>query len=288
MRTALGQRAYVAAAVDGSAESVAAARFAVGEAHLRGLAVLLVHAYPLESGRDAQEGRTLFDSATRAENVLNSTVAQLRVPAGLEISTRLFHGRAEDLLGAVGAESVLLVLGHQTPDQGGDELAPDGLSSHVLTQGSCPVVVVPEGWRPQPVGLPVMVAVDDADRADAALSVAFEEASLRRLDLTVLHVLEHEVDPRQMEEDPAMAATLQRWRAAYPDVRVRTVSEVGDPATVLHGTRIHAAVLVLGSPHVPWPTWSRSIVRRVLESHGCPTIVVGDDQVAAAGRALSR
>ena len=84
----------VVAGVDASAESLAAAHYAVASAAMRGGEVALVHAFPPPSARAGDEEAALSAARTTAEELLGAVAAQLIVPPDLRVSRKAESGDA--------------------------------------------------------------------------------------------------------------------------------------------------------------------------------------------------
>lgn len=262
------KRRYVTVGVNGSAPSDVAARFAAEEAALRGLTLLLVHAYEPHAG--LADGPLLLQRASDAESILNSTWAQLDPPASLTVESRLYQGRPVDLLRDVQAESMLLVLGHRPPL----ELAAQAVTSRVLHDADCCVAVTPTLWWAPKSHAQVVAGVDPTRMNHAVLGAAFEEASLRRVGLAVLHVVDDDdvraaISATTAESD----ADLRQWRTRYPEVPVHTTWQEGAPRDRL-SRPMDAAVLVIGQHHRGHQPLRHPLVSSIVGQQMVPTIVV--------------
>jgi nucleotide-binding universal stress UspA family protein len=147
--------------VDGSAGSVAALRWALAEAHLRGAPLRLVHAYQLphflvgEAGLGvggagipayASEDAERFSAASQAEarHVLASTLerADGETLAGVEVEQEIREGLAAPVLIEAGRGAALLVLGSR--GRGGFAgLLLGSVSQQCAQHPPCPVVILP-------------------------------------------------------------------------------------------------------------------------------------------------
>jgi nucleotide-binding universal stress UspA family protein len=108
----------------------------------------------------------------------------------------------------------------------------------------------------------VVVGVDGSPTSELAVALAFEEASLRNLDLVAVHTwidFSSEYDyayARQFvtgweeietEEQELLAQRLAGWREKYPDVTVTRVVVPNRPVPNLLEQAAHAQLLVVGS-----------------------------------------
>ena len=78
--------------VDASAESMAAARYAVAAAEMRGGDILLIHAFPAPSATAGDREAALVAARTKAEELLAAVAAHLIVPPGVKVHTKAEPG----------------------------------------------------------------------------------------------------------------------------------------------------------------------------------------------------
>lgn len=270
----LSGKTLLVAGVDASAESLAAAHYAVTAAELRGGDVLLVHAYPPPAG---VAGHTETKAArAAAEKLLAAVTAQLIVPPQLHVYTRAEPGDAVSVLKESADRAAMLVLGRDRVSWL-ERLLMGAVTSQVVGQVACPLVVVPRGRRtrlawPQ---LPVIVALDGETAPEPALKLAFEEARLRAARLIVLHAQPMSASVRDVTAAGLdLGKVLERWKLDHADVAVSTVIVSGDPDAQLVRWSRSAAVLVVGHPHqLGWESWTRSVARSVMKQTHCPLLV---------------
>lgn len=107
-----------------------------------------------------------------------------------------------------------------------------------------------------PAAAPVLVGIDGSPVSEAATAVAFEEASLRRVDLIALHVWsdfalfdmpEAELAAAQRRADETLSERLAGWQERYPDVHVRPVVALNRPVHQLLERSEAAQLTVVGS-----------------------------------------
>jgi nucleotide-binding universal stress UspA family protein len=261
------------AGVDASAESLAAAHYAVSAAELRGGDVVLVHAYPPAAAGAVGEAAA---ARATADELLAAVAAQLIVPPRMHVYTKAEPDDAVIVLKESAGRAAMLVLGREHVSWG-QRLLMGAVASQVVNQVACPLVVVPGGWRPRHAWprLPVIAALDGETSPEPALRLAFEEATLRDARLVVLHA-----EPMNASPDDVSAAgsdlgkVLERWKLDHADVAVSTVIVSGDPDAQLLRWSRSAAVLVVGHPHQRrWGPWTRSVARSVMKQTHCPLIV---------------
>jgi nucleotide-binding universal stress UspA family protein len=271
-----GER-IMAVGVDGSPESVAAARYAVQAASQRGFDLLLVHAYDLPSVHVPVDSALLNAFHESADRLVANVAAQLVVPSTMRIQTAVQPALPTELLVVVSRRVPLLVVG-QDHLTWGKRLMFGRVASQVAQRSECPVVVVPGGWRESPAGSdhPVVVALHEDSSAQAALRLAFEQANLLGTGLTALHAASGRSHQTKIAEQAAsMTEQLAGWKQDYPGVKVDSEVVVGEEdASLLQWSR-SAAVLVVERPQPHWwNSWTHSVVGAVLKQTHCPLVVV--------------
>ncbi|MBT2507429.1 universal stress protein [Streptomyces sp. ISL-98] len=252
------------AGLDGSAESLAAARWAAREALLRGSRLDLVHAeeYPTTAtvpmaGPDVQR--------RWADTLLHETADDLRNRhPELEITTRRVEGRPFEVLSAEAAAAEMLVLGSRGLGSiVGFLVGSVGMATISATEQ--PVVLVRAPSLPDeetPAGLPhgdVVVGVDIHQSCDKLLGFAFDEASRRGATLRVVHAwslpptysyasalepdIQLDVGQRVTQ---ALSNLLLPWRGRYPSVTVDEKSVAGPAAQQVLYAGDGAGLVVVG------------------------------------------
>ena len=131
--------------VDGSEGSLAALRFAIEEAKIRGVEVKAVNAWHVPpavyGGGWAPAGVDFDEFRKLAEASLEETVAKVGT-AGVSVTPILREGQPADILCAEAAEADLLVVGSR--GLGGFRgLLIGSVSQQVVHHAPCPVVVLP-------------------------------------------------------------------------------------------------------------------------------------------------
>jgi nucleotide-binding universal stress UspA family protein len=280
--------------VDGSAAPIRAARWAAVEAVRRNLPIRLVHAHAAPAFG--------CDSATRTQAVHDALFAKardwLRTAAVAVAATAPDVPVRADLrlvgpVPALTAESRrarLLVLGAR--GLGGlPGLMLGSTAEAVAGQAACPVAVIPAGPAPA-ADAPVVVGVDGSAFSDAAVAVAFDEASARKAPLIAVHAWSDQPmgDPfaRLPEGDDwareaggrLLAEQLAGWQDKHPEVAVRPVVTRDRPAFSLLAHASAAQLLVVGSQGRGGFAGMQlgSTSRAVLHGPPCPVIVARPEQ----------
>jgi nucleotide-binding universal stress UspA family protein len=247
--------------VDGSGESDAALRWAASEAQRHGAKLTVLHAYepgefaihtPLEDAHHRDIDRI-------ATAIVDSCVTEVHSLApAVRVWGETTHGGAAHCLIRVSDPGTMVVVGNR--GRGGFAgLLLGSVSQHVAAHASGPVVVVRKG-DDRPDG-PVVVGVDEVNDSEHTLSVAFEEAVLRRARLQVLHTyvlairtwgldLPPEVedeDVRRTAESDRLAAIVAPWREKFPAVPVELVTVEGQASARLVDGSATAQLVIVGS-----------------------------------------
>ncbi len=247
--------------VDGSAWSLHAVRWAAEEAALRRVPLRLVHSVPLSAIRRGGNFEALEDEGRRYVTQAQGGVRQIypEVTVDVEVHT----GDPVPVLVDLSRQARLLVVGSRGLGKFSDLLA--GSTAVALARhGHCPLAVIhgPIGEQAAARQGPVVVGVDGSPTSEAAVALAFEEASLRNLDLVAVHTwIDFSSDysyayARQFitdweeietEERELLAQRLAGWQEKYPDVTVKRVVTADRPVRHLLEQASHAPLLVVGS-----------------------------------------
>ena len=290
------RREPIVVGIDGSDATIHAVRWAAAEAARRGLPLRLVHAntMPVFGYPPMIETRSLHELMTEQARGWLRAAAETaaRAAPGVEVHTELRSTGPVPLLTEESRHARMVVVGSR--GLGGVPRLLLGSTAEGLTgHARCPVAVVPS--TPFPASdAPVVVGVDGSPVSDAAVAVAYDEASTRNVGLVAVHAWSDQpvTDPfallltledwAQVEdrERRALAEQLAGWRDKYPDVEVRRVLEKDRPAASLLAHAVDAQLLVVGSRGRGGFTSALlgSTSRAVLHHTPCPVIVVGPDR----------
>lgn len=258
---------WIIVAVDGSAPSDAAVRWAAQEAAMRNAPLMLLHAVapltpvgglgygqvplPSQYGDLAKEfGQGVLDSARR-------TVDEAVAPhEGLTVRAELVTGRPIPALIDVTKDAQMLVVGCR--GQGAFSRALFGsVSTALIHHAHCPVAVLHESAEQTvPGDGPVVVGVDGSQASDLATAMAFDEASRRGADLVAVHAwIDTDtaalLDIAWTDFQPEAEATLSKCLAGlterYPNVVVERRVVFDQPARHLIEAAKSAQLVVVGS-----------------------------------------
>jgi nucleotide-binding universal stress UspA family protein len=162
----------------------------------------------------------------------------------------------------------------------------------LVAHGHCPVAVI-RGRTPDgipPAGGPVVVGLDGSPASEAAVAIAFDEASLRGADLVAVHTCSEyqsdsgyayarqfvvDWDAIDVREREVLAERLAGWQEKYPDVLVRRVVARDRPVRALLEQTAEAQLLVVGSRgHGGFTGMLLGSTSQALIYHGtCPLLV---------------
>jgi nucleotide-binding universal stress UspA family protein len=253
-------RNAIVVGVDDSSASRCALEWAVVEATARHAPLDVVYAWR-NIYRTWPGGPSLVDlavtSRAEAEEWLAALVARTCAADQVSVSGKLVEGRPSAVLlaAAPAADARMLAVGARGVG-GFDGLLLGSVALHVASNAPCPVVVV--RVAAQPTGR-IVVGIDGSPESKTVLSMAFDEASVRKIGLDVLRVVyvhsEAEGVPNRAaalaaatsEASESMTHLLADVAHQYPDVDVRTQLPVGYPAEILIKASSQASMLVMGS-----------------------------------------
>jgi nucleotide-binding universal stress UspA family protein len=262
-------RGAIVVGVDGSAAALGAVRWAARDAALRNLPLTLVHVVdaPLPEWLEvvALAGfRRWHKPLARdfIESAIKVAEQSTRECGPVEIESRVFHSATVPTLVGISAEVEMVVVGYRGH---GGVLAHSFLgsvSSALVYHAHCPVAVIhdDEAMIGNVARAPVLVGIDGSPASEAATAIAFGEAFRRGVGLMALHawndprvsdstrlLQDSKWDAQLSEEEETLAERLAGWHERYPDVGIRRIVEIGDPARWLIEASERAQLLVVGS-----------------------------------------
>ncbi|MFJ9010012.1 universal stress protein [Streptomyces canus] len=281
--------------LDGSPESLAAARWAADESEKRRLTLRLLHAWPLLAPEPAH-AHSEVDQNYWAKRLVHTAKAELQAHhTGLTIVGSLVADDAQEALLQAASESEMLVLGSRGLEPVGSYFLGD-VSMPVLARAERPVVLVRaetrvEGAPPAPAGR-VVVALKLNGSSDDLLDFAFHTAAARGVPLLAVHGRSVPLHARvpwgvdhtatyemTREAQRELSKALHPWHEKYPQVDVADSIRLASPAKAVVQAAEGAALLVIGrrahrhgvAPHL-------GHVTHAAIHHGrCPVAVVPHD-----------
>ncbi|MEW2609905.1 universal stress protein [Streptomyces sp. NPDC047880] len=281
--------------LDGSPESLAAARWAADEAEKRKLTLRLLHAWPLLAPEPARVPSEV-DQNYWAKRLVHTAQAELQARhPGLSVIGSLVPEDAQDALLQAASESEALVLGSRGLESIASYFLGD-VSMPVVARAQRPVVLVragtgEEGPVPAP-GSRVVVALKLRDSSESLLDFAFHTAAARGVSLLAVHGrsvplharvpwgVDHDVT-EEMKRDAQthLSKALRPWREKYPQVDVADSIRLASPAKAVVQAAEGAVLLVVGRrEHRPGPAPHLGPVAQAAIHHGrCPVAVVPHD-----------
>lgn len=250
-------------AVDGSAESHAAVRWAAHEGLLRDLAVTVVHVvapvvvtWPvanLGSSFSQWQEESAQYVVEQAQKQIRAEVGEARPP---EVQVHVLYDNVASGLVHMSGDADMIVAGSRGLGAIGGAIL-GSVSRTLLHHAHCPVVVVHAVEAPAVDGdAPVLVGIDGSPASEAATALAFDEASRRRVDLVALHAWSDVgtfpvlgIDWHQYEDagHEVLGERLAGWQEQYPDVRVQRRIVCDQPARRLIDESQNAQLVILGS-----------------------------------------
>jgi nucleotide-binding universal stress UspA family protein len=254
----------IVAGIDGSASALNAALWAADEAARRHVPLRLVHAYDHSTvaysggfGSQSYFDEMESDSHTALDDA--HTAVRQACP-DLDVAVALRSASTVPTLIEKSTHARMLVLG----SHGLGGILAGSIAVALVTHGRCPVAVI-RGAMPDtapPTVGPVVVGVDGSPASEQAVAIAFDEASLRGVDLTTVHTwieftsdtayayarqFMSELDDFETREAERLAERLAGWQEKYPDVTVRRVVTRDRPVRCLLHHATNAQLLVVGS-----------------------------------------
>ncbi|BBZ08490.1 universal stress protein [Mycolicibacterium doricum] len=240
-------------------------RWAAREAVMRGVRLVLVHVLSTDvtavwamAVPAAPLPAEFFESRERAARTVLAAAEALATESGaVDVTTDfVYAAQVPGLVDAAkGADMVVVgTRGHGAVKR----LLLGSVSTGLLHHARCPVAVAVVGADSEtaPATGPVVVGVDGSRASQRAVEIAFEEASMRGVDLVALHSwsdrsesLHPYVDwaTVQVPAEETLAVSLAGWCERYPDVTVHRESVFDRPVEHLLERSEGAQLLVVGS-----------------------------------------
>ena len=282
----------IAVAVDGSAESDAAVRWAASEALLREADVTLVHVvapvvvtwpvgYLRASYAEWQE-ENAQNVIEQAQKIFQTEMGDERMPA---VKAQVLHDYVASGLVAASRDTEMIVAGSRGLGPISGPLL-GSVSRALLHHARCPVAITHiNDTDVTDRTAPVMVGIDGSPACEAATAVAFDEASRRNVELVALHAWsDAEITPAlgmdwhgyEDQGYEVLAERLAGWQEQYPDVHIRRRIVCDRPARWLVDESEHSALVVLGSRGRGGFSGMLlgSVSTAVAEAAKCPVLVV--------------
>ncbi|MBW5483271.1 universal stress protein [Streptomyces bambusae] len=287
----------VTVGLDGSAESLAAARWAADEADRRRLTLRLLHAWPMLAPEPVRVPAEI-DQNYWAKKLVHKARAELQVThPGLTVVGELVADDAQEALLRAASESEMTVLGSRGLELVESYFLGD-ISTPVVARAERPVVLVRAGARrdgpPPAPGSPggVVAALKLRGPCDDLLAFAFEAAAARGVPLRAVHGeslpvhaytpwgVDHDVT-EEIEQDARkrLGEALQSWREKFPQVDVSDTVALESPARALARAADGAGLLVVGRRRHRPPLAPRlgSVAQAAIHHARCPVAVVPHD-----------
>lgn len=287
----------VTVGLDGSPESIAAARWAADEAERRKLTLRLLHAWPLlvpEPTRIPSEA----DQNYWARRIVHNAQAELEVGhPGLTIAGSLVADDAQSALLHAASESVMTVLGSRGLQPVESYFLGD-ISMPVVARADRPVVLVrAEAHAAGPLHASrttgdVVVALKVGGPCEDLLEFSFVTAAVRGVPLRVVHgrsVPIHArapwgVDRKVTEEitrdaQKYLSRVLGPWQEKFPSVAVADSVVLESTAKVVVRSAEGAGLLVVGRRKHPPGLAPRlgPVAQAAIHHARCPVAVVPHD-----------
>ncbi len=248
-------------AVDGSAESDAAVRWATREAILRDAPITLLHVVapvdanwpmgPMQANITEWQRQNAGDVIEQARKTLFAEVGES--PPELRIELRYSH--VVPTLIDASKQAQMVVAGSRGTGPLGRLLG--SVSTGLVHHAHCPVAVIrAEEASATNQNAPVLLGIDGSPASETATAWAFDEASRLGVPLVALHVwsdvgvfpsLGMDWKKYESQGEEVLAERLAGWQEQYPDMHVRRRLECDQPARWLLEESEHAQLVVVGS-----------------------------------------
>lgn len=251
--------------VDGSPEAEIAIEWAAQEAVLHDVPLTLAHVAPSIRSlswyeitvADELEGMTARRSrelVTEATGIAERSVSSM---GPLTLIDHIGTGNAVSALSDLSKNAQMIVVGSRGLTRIGRAIL-GSVSSALIRHAHCPVAVVHPKADPrvQSAKAPVVVGIDGSPASEAAVAVAFDEASRREVDLVAVHAWDdltvyafpsEEWTKYRPQAEEVLAERLAGWQERYPDVHIQRAVVRDRPADQLLVQADAAQLVVVGS-----------------------------------------
>lgn len=264
----MAKQKIIVVAVDGSAASTQAVRWAANTALKRGEPLRLVSSYAMPQFLYAEgmvPPQELYNELeAEAMTKINAAKAVVEeFSSEVEVSYQVEEGNPIDMLLDLSEDCTMIVMGSRGLG-GFSGMVLGSVSAAVVSHAKCPVVVVRENSdvNPDTKYGPVVVGVDGTDVAEKAIEMAFSEANARGAKLRGIHtwidmqmqtslagLSAAQLEWEEIEKDQKrlLAEHLAPFAAKYPNVEVEEVITRDRPVRALADASADAQLLVVGS-----------------------------------------
>jgi nucleotide-binding universal stress UspA family protein len=257
-----GSRRDIVVCADGSPSSEVAVEWAAREAAMRGLPLALCHvapalevqmwpAYPLPDDYAELQAKRGREVLAEARKVAEGAIADV---GAVNIETDLVVAGVLPALIDRSKDAEMIVVGCRGLGPIARRLL-GSVSRGLLQNAHCPVAIIHEEL-PGLAHAPVVVGVDGSPASETATALAFDEASRRGVELVAVHAWsDFAVDALpgvdwsdlETEAEETLSERLSGWQEDYPDVKVRPVVVLDNPAHCLVEQSKTAQLTVVGS-----------------------------------------
>nr|WP_300144211.1 universal stress protein [Propionicimonas sp.] len=253
-----GTRGRILVGVDGSEDGLRAVRYAMREAKASGADVWIVNVvddmmtvgglWELVSTVEAlrKVGEEYLDEARQILEVAH-------IPAE-RITSEVMVGPPGPVLADLSEKASLMVLGRRSMS-GLERMFVGSTSLAAAVSAKCPVIVISAASTPHVTGglRKVAVAVSAWPVHDSVMEWAAKEATLRKAELRVVHVVPDTLGMEAPRFAAEATAELERhlgaFRASHPEISVSIDVQVDDPVNALVEVSKEVDLLILGLHH---------------------------------------
>ncbi|MFI6010053.1 universal stress protein [Streptomyces sp. NPDC051243] len=285
----------VTVGLDGSPESLAAARWAADEAEKRKLTLRLLHAWPLLAPEPTRVPSEV-DQNYWAKRLVHTARAELQARhPGLSIVGNLVADDAQNALLQAASESEMIVLGSRGLEPFESYFLGD-VSMPVVARAERPVVLVraethEEAPSPAPARR-VVVALKLHGSSDDLLDFSFHTAAARGVPLLAVHGrsvplharvpwgVDHDVTEEMTRDaQKQLSNALRPWRGKYPHVEVAESIRLENPSKAVVRAAEDAALLIVGrrAHRHGLPPHLGPVAQAAIHHGACPVAVVPHD-----------